>query len=376
MKPVRPSKPRALLIGPLPRAGQPIGGAQVSFRELCDGFRTSGTFEIDVLDTTRGATYSKGWRRTLGNALALARVLLSLLRRGARADVVVFNASVNGLMDAGPWVQRACRALGRPLVVRAFGGALDLAQAGTTPARRARLTELLASSALVLLQTEQLCAHFSGSGALRRLPTTRPLPSQVPSGRANCRRFLFLAQLRPEKGYEEALGALELCPADCTLDLYGPALPATDLSRLRAHPRAKWHGELEHRDVARVLAEHDALLFPSRYEGEGLPGAIVEAFQHGLPVIATRWRALPELVRDHHNGLLVPVGDVAALANAMARMAEDASLFRNLRAGALASGRELDSTRWQSQLEGWLLDLCARPDTLKSPTPHCSEVAP
>lgn len=94
-------KPRVLLIGPLPRAGQPIGGAQVSFRELCERFRASDTFELDVLDTTRDATYTRlapqgEQRRRVGPVLA------ALLLRGRRADVVMFNASVNGLMDAGP----------------------------------------------------------------------------------------------------------------------------------------------------------------------------------------------------------------------------------------------------------------------------------
>lgn len=369
-------KPRALLIGPLPRAGQPIGGAQVSFAELCEQFRCSGTFELDVLDTTRDATYTRGWRRKANNAITLLGVLAALILRGRRADVVLFNASVNGLMDAGPWIQRACRWIDRPLVVRAFGGALDLAHGNASVPQRRKLTNLLHSCSLVLLQTERLCAHFAGAGNLRRLPTTRPLPASPPPARSACRRFLFLGQLRPEKGFEAALKALELCPADCTLDLYGPALPTTEVARLRAHPRAKWHGELEHEQVPRALAEHDALVFPSHYDGEGLPGAIVEALQAGLPVIATNWRALPELVHDRRNGLIVPVDDVAALAAAMTLLHDDTRLFRELGAGALHSGRELDSTRWHSQLEGWLHDLCSRTAPLSAPNSHCSEVSP
>ncbi|MCY3004177.1 MAG: glycosyltransferase family 4 protein [Planctomycetota bacterium] len=369
-------KPRALLIGPLPRPGQAIGGAQVSFRELCERFRASGTFVIDVLDTTRDATYTRGWRRKANDAVALARVLAALLVRGRSADVVMFNASVNGLMSAGPWVQRACRWIARPLVVRAFGGALDLAQQKASPAQRKNLTGILNSSALVLLQTEQLCAHFAGSGTLRRLPTTRPSPSSPAPARSTCRRFLFLGQLRPEKGFDEALRALELCPPDCTLDLYGPELPTTDVARLRSQPRARWHGELRHDQVPQILAEHDALLFPSHYDGEGLPGAIVEAMQSGMPVIATSWRALPEIVHDRRNGLLVPVGDVDALASAMTLLHDDPLLFRELCSGALITGRELDSTRWHSQLESWLLDLCPHTAPLPAPNPHCSEVSP
>lgn len=369
-------RPRLLLIGPRARPGQPVGGAQVSFEELLREFHASGTFELDVIDTTRGSTYSRGPARALGNALALLRVLSALVRRGASADLVMLNASVHGLVGAGPWIQRACRWHGRPLVVRAFGGALDLALDAAPPARRRRLRDVLRSSALVLLQTEQLCRHFEGSGNLRRLPTTRRLADGPRSASQDCRRFLFLAQLRPEKGYEDALRAIELCPAGCTLDIYGPALPGTDLARLRSSARARYHGELAHDQVASVLASHDALVFPSHYPGEGLPGSVVEALQAGMPVIASRWRALPELVEHERNGLLVPARDPAALAAAMTRLAEDPALFLRLRAEALSRGRELDATAWQRRLESWLLALCQRDIASLPSATRCSEASP
>lgn len=367
---------RILLIGPRPRAGEPIGGTQVSFAELCENFSLSGRFDLDVVDTTRPHSYSRGWKRATANATNLASTLLAVLRRGPSADVVMFNASTQGVLAAGPWLQRAARWIGRPFVLRAFGGSLDLAYDECSLSKRERLRDLFRRSDLVLLQTEQLRARFGDCGTIRKLPTTRRHAAQRRSRTRECRSFAFVSQLRPEKGYDDALRAIELCPPHCTLDIYGPSLPTTDLRKLRSHPRAVYHGALPHEHVGRVLAGHDALLFPSYYEGEGLPGVVVEAMQCGLPVVATQWRALPELVENEVNGLLVPPKSPAALAAAMTRMANDRELYAELCIGAIERGRELEASSWHRRLEDWLLELCPRPAQPVGASPEFREVSP
>ncbi len=369
-------RPRLMLIGPRPRLGEPIGGTQVSFSELCENLAARGTFELDVVDTTRPSTYSRGWRRRVSDARGLLSTLWALYRRARLADVVMFNASAGGVLSAGPWISRLCSHYERPLVVRAFGGALDLAFDAASQSHRVALAAALRSARLVLLQTEHLCARFAGFGAVRKLPTTRRLPERLRPRSRNCRRFVFISQLRPEKGIAEALRAIELCPRECTLDIYGPSLPQTDLLALRSHPRAVYHGALAHEHVSRVLSEHDALVFPSYHEGEGMPGVVVEALQCGLPVIAARWRALAELVHDEDCGLLVTPKDPLSLAAAMTRLSIDDALYAELCVGASERGRELDASLWQRRLEGWLLELCGRPRRDASAAANYREVSP
>jgi glycosyltransferase involved in cell wall biosynthesis len=50
---------------------------------------------------------------------------------------------------------------------------------------------------------------------------------------------------------------------------------------------------------------------------------ILEAFAHGIAVVATPVGAVPEVIEDGRNGLLIPVGDVDALAHALRRLIED-----------------------------------------------------
>lgn len=87
-------------------------------------------------------------------------------------------------------------------------------------------------------------------------------------------------------------------------------------------------------DSGRVLAALDLLIAPSRWEGFGL--VVLEAMARGVPVLATRVGALPEIVADGETGLLVASGDVGALAAALGRLLGDAGL----RARLGAAGRE------------------------------------
>jgi glycosyltransferase involved in cell wall biosynthesis len=79
-------------------------------------------------------------------------------------------------------------------------------------------------------------------------------------------------------------------------------------------------------EIVRLYAEASVVVVPSVYEGFGLPAG--EAMACGAPVISTRGGALPEVVGDA--GLLVPVRDAGAIADAIKRLFEDAGERRRL----------------------------------------------
>ena len=95
-----------------------------------------------------------------------------------------------------------------------------------------------------------------------------------------------------------------------------------------------WAGYLSDPDPA--YAAMDVLVIPSILP-EGLPLAALEAMQHGVPVIASAAGGLIEVVQDRKNGILVPPGNVPALAAALERVWSDPSLRTRLAEGALAT---------------------------------------
>jgi glycosyltransferase involved in cell wall biosynthesis len=89
-------------------------------------------------------------------------------------------------------------------------------------------------------------------------------------------------------------------------------------------------GQVE--DVAALIRGFDLFVLPSRWEGFGL--VLLEAMAQSCPIVATRVGGIPEVVADGETGLLVPPGDVGALASAIGKLIDDPSRRRALgRAG-------------------------------------------
>jgi len=80
-------------------------------------------------------------------------------------------------------------------------------------------------------------------------------------------------------------------------------------------------------------------------ESEGFSNSIIEYMQAGRPVVCTDTGGNPEIVRDGHNGFLVPVGDAAALAERLVRLLSDDALARRLGAAACETVSSYTHTR-------------------------------
>jgi glycosyltransferase involved in cell wall biosynthesis len=173
-------------------------------------------------------------------------------------------------------------------------------------------------------------------------------PERGPGGEVL--RLLLVGHWTPRKGILEALDALARVRADITLDLVGeqdrdPAYAAKVWRALQApilRGRVRVHGRVSPEDLRLRFAEADALLMTSTHEGYGM--VLAEALMAGLPIVATRAGAVPEVVRDGQEAELVPPGDARALARAITRLADD-SAERRRRAG-LARERAAGLPRW------------------------------
>lgn len=95
------------------------------------------------------------------------------------------------------------------------------------------------------------------------------------------------------------------------------ALSAADMARLTDDGVVEWLGRVE--DMPRILSEASVVVYPSYY-GEGVPRVAIEACAAGRPVITTDHPGCRETVPEGKNGILVPVKDVRATADAMEKL--------------------------------------------------------
>jgi glycosyltransferase involved in cell wall biosynthesis len=194
----------------------------------------------------------------------------------------------------------------------------------------------------VLRRVDAVLVHSEPQAAQARALTTRPvriatmpphLPTTIvpvgdrvaadPAAGPVHRRLLFFGMVRPYKGLDVLLRALAAGPADVSLVVAGEfwgGIAETErlISELGLTGRVSVRaGYVPAAAVPALFAEADALVLPYR-EGTASQNAWI-AFEHGVPVIATRAGTLAEQVTDGVDGILAEPGDVADLAAALRR---------------------------------------------------------
>ena len=144
-------------------------------------------------------------------------------------------------------------------------------------------------------------------------------------------RLLAVGRFQPKKGYLTLLEAVARLRAAVRLTVvgYGPLEAALHAraAELGLADRVVWTGALDQPKVRAHYRASDLLLLASEVapdgDRDGLPNVVVEALSQGLPVVATRAAAIPELVVDGVHGRLVPPRDAGALAAAIEALAQD-----------------------------------------------------
>lgn len=103
-------------------------------------------------------------------------------------------------------------------------------------------------------------------------------------------------------------------------------------------PYVTFCGALSHEETRRQLENADIFALPSF--AEGVPVALMEAMAMEIPCVSTVIAGIPELIRNHEDGLLVPASSVDDLANALQRLLANEDLRKSL--GASARKRVLE----------------------------------
>jgi glycosyltransferase involved in cell wall biosynthesis len=262
----------------------------------------------------------------------------------------------------------AALAAGVPAVVNAVAGMGFVASSPSLRARLLRwplgfaLTRLLErKNSRVIVQNDDdrqllLALHPGAGERIVTIPGSgvdvahfRPVPEPPPPVTAG-----FAGRMLYDKGVAvlvEAQQKLQRRGVDLRLLLAGTpdpenlaSIPPAELERWRSLPGVRLLGQVE--DIRTLWAAAHIAVLPSRREG--LPKSLLEAAAMGRPIIATDVPGCREIARPEVNALLVPADDAAALAAALARLAEDAALRRRFG----EAGRALVQSRFTAEAIG------------------------
>jgi len=292
--------------------------------------------------------------RLLVSPFALA---IAIVKR--RATIVHLNTSLNARAYwrdlAYLMVAKLC---GIRVVYQVHGGLLPQQFSGDSGVLSAllRATLRLADVILVLAQSE-LAAYraFVPSHPVvavpnaidcRRYATLLRPRSCAPDGQARL-QIAYVGRLAREKGLYELLQAVHATRTQGLqprLTIAGGGPEEAALKRyavqLGLASEVEFVGPVFGEDKLRLLVAADVFVLASY--SEGLPYALLESMAAGAPVVATPVGAIPDVVADGVHGLLVPPGDAAAIARALAQLASD----RNLQARMSAACRSRVSSTY------------------------------
>jgi len=328
-----------------------LTGGYLFDRRIVDGLRAGGR-HVEVIELA--GTFPDA------DAIAHAAVGDALAELPDAAAAVIDGLALLGAEDCLAAAARRLRLIGfvhHPLA----------SETGLSAPARARIAGL--EGGLVRLLRGAICPSEETAAALRaygvagaRIAVVPPGTAKPASSRPSPRqpgpaRLLTVASVTPRKGHLVLIAALaRLAGLDWRLRCVGsltrdPAAVTALRQAIAQHSltdRVTLVGERPTEELAAEYQAADCFVLPSFHEGYGM--AFAEALSHGLPAVAARAGAVPRTV-PASAGLLVPPGDVAALAAALRRIIAEPELRERLAAGALAAGALLPD--WDHAVRCW-----------------------
>lgn len=128
-------------------------------------------------------------------------------------------------------------------------------------------------------------------------------------------RLVFMARVNLKKGLDALAGVCELIAINnyrdkITMTIYGPIATAEDGDYLQneiisKYDFAEYRGAVDPSEINCILRNYDIFLFPTHYFTEGFPGSILDAYNAGLPVLATNWEHAHQFIKHDCSGYIV-----------------------------------------------------------------------
>jgi glycosyltransferase involved in cell wall biosynthesis len=379
-----------ILVGALP---PPVHGQSVAFEMFANHLRMRRD-DVQVLDISSGAASADeaGIARSALHFLSRLIVFggLILRRPGAVVYLTIAQSRLGFLRDLGFLL------IGLPLGARfvwhMHGGNYGNFHASQPPVIRRVIQFAFSRVDRVVVLGEALRSMFDFDPRLE--PRVRVVPNAIPPAvrlatQPRCYssrdgdpfRLLFLSNMIESKGYFTILEAIKILKDESPFSVHADfcghffANPSDDVlvesaeqaSELFDSRVAEWgidslvtyHGAVSGSEKAERLSRAHAFVLPTQYDNEGQPISIIEAMASGIPVLSTRYRAIPDLLVDGETGFFVDADEPRSIVDRVMTLGSDPELFESMSRRAIeVAGTKFSAAVHFERLEA-ILDECA-----------------
>jgi len=337
------TKKKFLLVGPLP---PPIGGDTIFNLALSESnYWVENGIELEVLDTSpHGELRLPQDRLKLGDVFRGIKLFFELLWKIPTAKFVLIFSNTRFVLTMGPMIWAVARILRKPVAAWLFSTYFVKRFQGTPSFWRSIARSFLNGVEAIFCQTRLLERHLIeevgiNPGKIVFFPNfvQDHLITQKLEDRDFRGRCVYVGQVKREKGVFDIIEALN-GDERFTCDFYGPIHERdTDefMREVENRGNLSYRGLVDHEDVVKTISSYDVFLFPSFHPSEGYPAVIFESYASGVPVIASDWLALGEIVTDGVTGILVPPKQPEAIVEALEKLLNEGELYKKMRGNAL-----------------------------------------
>ena len=352
------SRPRILLIGPLP---PPAGGIATATRDLLTSELKEEFVLLHVNNSTKQPVNKKG-KISILNAIGFAsQIFLSFVETiYYRPHIVQIESSSGISFLKNSFFVLIAKLTFRKVIISIHGSGLRFIQfyRGLPFFGRSYVRSILLKCNMIRILSDTWISAFISEFGLERskicvIPNAVRLEdfNKGASLKDQLRdriTLLFLGWVGEKKGIFDLLDSVEILESkgyQFKLLVVGPEMKKGDADRVRkavAHKhlekRVMILGEKERREALKYYYAADIYVLPSY--SEGLPLGILEAMAAGLPIVATKVGAIPEIIKEGINGFLIDPGDVPGLASKIELLVRDRALRERIGANNVAKIRK------------------------------------
>lgn len=243
--------------------------------------------------------------------------LVKFVRMMAKSENVLVFPAQKGIKIFAP----LCRFLKGPCQTKTYydviGGWLAKI-ADENPGLRKSLVAFDA----ILVETNQMKEelgkrNISNVVRLRNFKAVKPLQESQVKAVTSPVRLCYFSRVTKMKGIADAVAVVNKINehgTKCIFDIYGPVTDGYDEEFKQLQNtfggEITYKGKVDPSDSVKIISQYDLQLFPTHYKTEGIPGAILDSYFAGVPVVTARWNSFSDVIIEGKTGIGYEMGDI------------------------------------------------------------------
>ena len=358
---------KTILIGTLP---PPLDGQSVAFKVLADHYKTDES-SCEVINISgrrirnRGSAFSKLFRY-YDYLFVLVKLVLALMNGYSVLYLQIAQSKQGFLRDK--WMIKLALLFKSKIIVHLHGGNYDGFYKSLHADSKREVISCLKNVDTIVILSEHLRHMFdfepslntklkviaNGAGQpVKQIPAKRPFAENI--------NILYLSNLVETKGYRKVLDAVDVMVNQYKLPVKakfcGRFYVDNDKSKFSTVEEAKldffntinayhlndcveYKGVVEGVEKQNLLNEAHFFVLPTQYINEGQPISIIEAMRAGCVVLASDYRAIPEMIKDGQTGYLLKTGHHQEIADIIKNCYQQPDHFRQISMNAFIAYNE------------------------------------